>query len=148
MRYGWSLRPADWEAVAQVLGAGPWYKVAFRQIQRRRIPEEPGVYMLGTRPAAAGLPPLYNAVYVGQATNLRSRFLQHLQRPSPDVDRAAMCFPDLEFWFVKSDQMALNRLEAMLIECLGPPANRRAGIGAKVGEPVPAGGIRTRQETT
>jgi hypothetical protein len=128
---------------------GPWNRVAFRQVQRRRVPEEPGIYILGARAPGSCLPsPLYNAVYVGQTTNLRNRFLQHLRRPSTEVGHAAVCFPEMDFWFVPSDHASLNRLEAMLIECLGPSANRRAGIGARVGPPIPAGAARTTEEST
>jgi hypothetical protein len=108
------------------------------------VPEDSGIYMLGSRCAATGLPdPLYNALYVGQASNLRNRFLQHLRRPSPEVGRAAICFAGLDFWFMRSDEDSLNRLEAMLIECLGPSANRQAGITARLGPPVPAGVVHT-----
>jgi hypothetical protein len=148
MRYGWSLRPLDWAAVTDELGAALWRNVPFRQVQRQRIPEEAGIYMLGSTPRATGLPArLYNALYIGQATNLRTRFLQHLRHPSPDVGRAGTCFDDIDFWFIEVDSSSLNRVESMLIECLGPSANRRAGIAARIGPPVVAGGAPPVEET-
>src|SRR3954451_9400155 len=111
MRHGWSLSPASWEAASAAVGAEPWRHVAFQQRHRRLVPEASGIYMLGTLPAASALPDrLYNAVYVGQARNLRNRFLQHLHSPGPEVLRAGLCFRHLDFWFMRAEQTSLDHI--------------------------------------
>lgn len=138
MRHGWSLSPRSWAAMREAFENRPWKQVPFRIHSRALVPNACGVYVLaagsGVRHAGV-LARLYGALYVGQSVDLRARFLQHLARPQPELERAVRSFA-LDFWFTPSDEPDLLRLEALLIECLGPSANRLSGIRAAIGEPV------------
>ena len=122
-----------------MVAAGSWRQVQFRQPLRHLIPHASGVYVLVARGRTPDklLSNLYNAVYVGQASDLHSRFLGHLRSPSPDVALAQICFESIDFWFVQVEPRDLNGVERCLISCLGPIANRQAGIRARYGDPVP-----------
>ena len=140
MRHGWCLDRAAW-ASATALDAGrQWSRRRFRLVDRSAIPDASGIYVLASGVAAEGLlGQLYNALYVGQAKSLRQRYLQHLARPSPDVRRAVHTFGTLDYWWTLCAEPDLDALEARLIHCLGPTANRQAGITARIGDPISLG---------
>lgn len=133
MRYGWSLKESDWDQVFQAVRGHTWSRCKLRIPDIDRVPEHPGVYMICT-PAGAEQPPvlgnLYNAIYVGRASNrLRDRFKSHCNTPSDDLRRAVRCFgpTPLEFWFLEVPAANVGGLETALIRCLGPSANRISG---------------------
>jgi hypothetical protein len=103
------------------------------------VPERAGVYAIctrGTRFTQGLLGRLYNAVYVGQAVDLRHRFLDHARRPGRELQRAHNAFQILDFYFMTASLDELNYLEGLLIDCLGPSANQQAGIRARIGQPI------------
>ena len=136
MRYGWSLDRGDWERLHLALEAGAsgtWHRVKELSLPLElMVPTKSGVYLLCARPASlveGMLDQLYNVVYVGQAQNLRARFIQHCKSPSPDVARAKGLFgaSHIEYWFLQVGIEHLDDAERELIFCLGPSANRVAG---------------------
>jgi hypothetical protein len=67
-------------------------------------------------------------VYVGKATALKTRFMDHCLHPAPEMQRAKRCFRfQLDFWFIECHPDAIAELESLLIECLGPSVNRVGG---------------------
>jgi hypothetical protein len=83
---------------------------------------------------------LYNVLYIGRArgtSGLRSRFLAHCTRPSPQLRRAKDVFGErLDYWFLELDEDEVDGAESLLIECLGPVVNLVSGvIEAKIGPP-------------
>jgi excinuclease UvrABC nuclease subunit len=138
MRYGWSLSRRDWRDVAALCSGKEWKKVPFAEVSRDQVPRRPGVYAIcttGTRFSRGLFSKLYNAVYVGQAENLRRRFLDHCQRPERELRSVIDCFSDLDYWFAPTDISEISQMETVLIDCLGPSANRQRGISARVGPP-------------
>ena len=133
MIYGWTLDKQLWKRLFEAVGARKWKKIPFSKLERAEVPERQGVYVFCARPYANGcsglLTSLCNAVYVGQATNLRRRFDDHCGKPMPPMYRVRECFSQsLEFWFTTLDTAEeLCNIESILIECLGPAANRQKG---------------------
>lgn len=139
MRYGWSIERKDWYGLTTLCAERTWQKVPFGAVNRDLVPKEPGVYAIctpGWRMASGLFAHLYNAVYVGKAKDLHARFLQHCQRPEREIRSLTECFPDLEYWFAPMRAGELDVVETLLIDCLGPPANRQRGIAARIGRPV------------
>lgn len=138
MRHGWSLSPAVWAGVREAFEHRRWSRVPFQMRSRVMVPNACGIYVLAAGPGVGqtgALARLYDALYVGQSTNLRVRFLQHLSHPQPQIERATRCFA-MDFWFTCSEEHERYGLEALLIDCLGPSANRIPGIRATIGQPV------------
>ena len=141
MRYGWSLDRSTWsERVACTHASAGAYVPSLSPLSRSHVPERSRhLRDLHTRHACLPrslLGKLYNAVDVGQAIDLRQRFLAHARSPGRELQRAHNAFQVLDFYFMTASLEDLNQLEALLIECLGPSANQRAGIAARIGEPI------------
>ena len=140
MTYGWTLHKDSWKRLFAAIGKRPWKKVPFSKLERVEVPESNGVYVFCAKPGPAEcagpkhlLMTLFNAVYVGQATNLRQRFDDHWSRPMPPMEAVRACFSNtLEFWYTTlGSSEELCKVESVLIECLGPAANRQKGPGLK-----------------
>lgn len=96
---------------------------------------ESGVYMfcaspVGIRPASheggALFTLLLSPIYIGRTNDLRRRFIQHCRRPSREVRAARACFgTSMHFWYHLREHGTIRNDEATLIDCFGPPANRR-----------------------
>ena len=149
MNYGWTSTKKCWKQLSAAIGARSWKRVPFNKIEKIAVPECGGVYVFCARPNTKDiqdpkhlLRTLFNAVYVGQAKNLRTRFESHWRNPMIPMEAVRDCFShNLEFWFIKLDSPEeLCKVERILIECLGPVANRQAGPGLKgklgVGQPA------------
>ena len=88
---------------------------------------------------------LTEVIYVGRSNNLRRRYAEHLNTPTPKVRVARQVFSDsLRFWFLQLPEHRLSNVERLLIDCFGPPANDRPGEGHGL-EP---GIVETAQSTT
>lgn len=138
MRYGWSTDRGAWRRLSVQAVERNWKRVPFAALHQGAVPAQAGVYVICTPGLAAdaGLfGVLYNAIYVGQSRDLRKRFLQHCRSPGRELATALNCFRVLEFWSACVDSSQLDGMEALLIECLGPPANQQAGIRATLGAP-------------
>jgi hypothetical protein len=138
MRHGWSTERQTWRQVGEQAVGRNWKRVPFAALHQGLVTEQSGVYAICTPGLAANaglFGVLYNAVYVGQSRDLRRRFLEHCRSPARELQSALNCFRVLEFWFAAASLEELDSLEQLLIECLGPPANQRVGITARLGPP-------------
>jgi excinuclease UvrABC nuclease subunit len=150
MQYGWTLDKGAWTKLITATRNRAWRRVSFSRLEKGQVPTEGGVYVFCAKPMSASfntaqrhlLRTLLNAVYVGQAVNLRQRFDDHLRAPMDPMRAARAVFSTtLEFWFTRaSSTEEMCELESLLIECLGPPANRQRGPTLKgtMGEGRPA----------
>lgn len=147
IRYGWPLGGAEWEKLpSEVLGNAIWQSRAFGYATKENIPTSSGVYLMCGRPPngptlAEPFSGLMEILYVGKANNLKRRFGEHLNTPSPKVRAARNTYSNsLQFWFSTIPESRIDLVESLLIECFGPPANDRPGTVAtlELGEPVRA----------
>lgn len=151
MRHGWQLNGAIWSRLAAICAPREWQRTYLEDAYRHTVPTSPGVYLIcssvqdgiAMSGASADLyKRLYNALYVGQAKNLRSRFGQHL-RGYRNVSKARAIFRRLDYWYTGVLLTELDQLEQCFLDALGPPANDR-NVLARVGIPVPAGSLAGR----
>jgi hypothetical protein len=134
LRYGWSLTRDHWEEFSSAIASYAttrWKVVKLRDIDQDSVPSCTGIYAISARVERShkGFPPsLENVVYVGKATSLRGRFVDHCLHPAPELKRAKSCFHfHLDFWFIECGAAATAKLESLLIECLGPSVNQVSG---------------------
>ena len=146
MRHGWTLKKHGWDRLHTVIRETQWSKTRLDPLYCDSIPESLGVYAICVTPGMPNLNhgllnALYNVIYIGKVDRgtLNRRFLQHCNQPKPDIAMAKRCFGNhLEYWYTEVELNRINELEALLIGCFGPPANRISGIGARLGVPRPA----------
>ena len=134
IRYGWPLYSDDWELLpVDVSGTGQWQSRPLGHASKQSIPPVSGVYMMCARPRCAVVMAepfrsLMDIIYVGRSKNLRTRYSQHLNTPSPKVRAARMTYSDsLRFWFLQIPKDRISAVESVLIKCFGPPANDQPG---------------------
>jgi hypothetical protein len=147
MRYGWQLRSDLWEHLSAACANRTWTRTYLEASYSGAVPAAPGIYLICASakgplrwpPDEGQAPPLYDAVYVGQATDLRRRFCQHT-RGYRNVAKAINIFRRLDYWYTRAIESELDALEERFIEALGPVANDRHVL-ARIGEPVPAGSL-------
>ena len=142
MRHGWTLEKQEWDILPQIIEGTSWSKTRLAQLYRDQVPKSSGVYIICVKIPRFNQSPfksLYNVIYVGKADRgtLYDRFLYHCNNPKPELVLARQCFGDnLEYWFTEVSTNKASELEARLIDCFGPPANRiRGHIPARVGSP-------------
>ena len=146
MRHGWALKKQNWDDLLKVISGTHWSNTKFDQRYQNNVPESSGVYAicLKLRTMNFNQPPfkdLYEIIYVGKSdASVRTRFLKHCRSPVRGVKEAKQCFGDnLEYWYTEVMPNQVRELEARLIECFGPPANRRQeSIPARIKNPRPA----------
>lgn len=145
MRHGWTLEKQEWDLLPQVIEGTRWSKTRLGQLYRDSVPRGPGVYVICVKIPYFNQGPfkwLYNVIYVGKADkgNLQDRFLYHCNNPKQEIVMARQCFGDnLEYWFTEARPNKIAEIEARLIDCFGPPANRiRGHIPARISNPRPA----------
>ena len=138
MHYGWTLDKAAWTKLIAATRDRAWRKVSFSRLEKALVPTEGGVYVFCAKPMSVSvnatqrhlLRTLLNAVYVGQAENLRKRFNDHLAGTNgSNASLPERFFPQLSNFGSHRARSAeeMCELESLLIECLGPPANRQRG---------------------
>ena len=134
IRYGWTLSLSDWRAVpTEVLKSDGWQSRALSHSLKPSIPQQAGVYVMCVRPpnvseAAEPFLRLVDVIYVGKTSNLRNRYSQHLNVPSPKVRAARNTYSDsLRFWYLHLTPESISAVESILITCFGPAANDRPG---------------------
>ena len=149
-RGGWQCDPAVWRQLPDDLGTG-WRYVGFDRREEISVPDDAGVYVMCCCPAGLRFPPtersgslfanLLTPVYVGKSKNLHRRFLEHCRHPSSRIAEARDCFGrSMSFWFRRIAVDRIDREEAVLIKCFGPPANRREEtVPATLGDPIRIG---------
>lgn len=142
MRHGWTLEKQQWDRLLTVVSETSWSRTKLDRLYRDSIPEDSGVYAIcGTVPDVTQrlFKTLYNILYVGKSKSLRRRFLEHCNNPQRGVTEVKQCLGEnLDYWFTEVNPDQIDELEACLIDCFGPPANRiRGRIPARVGTPKP-----------
>ena len=141
MRYGWNIHSAPWELASKEIRKLEWKKVFLDPIQTVIIPEKSGVYLICGRPpietdSTKPLAIFYNVLYAGQSGSLRARFATHAKLTSPDLELAKKTFRNLDYWYALVENVDLNRVEGLLLEVLGPTANRvNAPLQGRLGKP-------------
>ena len=140
MRYGWSLEPEDWLILNQLLSESKWKRVYLEREYKDKVPSRSGVYIICGKTDAIGnmgaaINSLNNAIYVGQSSNLKNRFHDHVAGYG-SVVKAKLIFRRLEYWWSEVSREELNKYEQALVNALGPSANVVNVIMAKVGEPI------------
>jgi hypothetical protein len=150
MRYGWSLEKSEWlNLFPYIVNNQLWRAVQLTIGERDGVPTGSGVYVMCVAPPNRKLDKalqshnpfefLYTPIYIGQTDNLKRRFLEHCQRPKPELQKGQDCFNgNIHYWFIRIEPQNLDKVEADLIACFGPPANVLRGIRARIGTPVPA----------
>ena len=149
MRYGWSLTEEDWNRLPDgIVRNEKWRAVQLTIGDDVSVPDGPGVYVVCSAPpgwqrsrslSRELFEFLYCPVYVGRSENLRRRFRQHCQVPKPELQESETLFKGiLDFWFIRLETEQISQVESDLIRCFGPPANRVAGILARIGPSMPA----------
>lgn len=140
MRYGWSLEPEDWIILNQLLSESKWTRVYLEREYKDKVPSKSGVYIICGKTVAIGnmgaaINSLNNAVYVGQSSNLKIRFQDHVAGYG-SVVKAKLTFRRLEYWWSEVSREELNKYEQALVNALGPSANEVNVIKAKIGKPI------------
>lgn len=141
MRYGWNINSAPWALASKEIQKLEWKKAFLDPIQTVVIPEKSGVYLICGRPPIETDPtkPLaifYNVLYAGQSGSLRARFATHAKLTSPDLELAKKTFRNLDYWYALVENVDLNRVEGLLLDVLGPTANRvNAPLQGRLGKP-------------
>ena len=146
MQHGWTLNKQKWDYLLPVVSGTHWSKTQLNQLNRDSIPETSGVYAICVKLDIRDFNQclfrvLYEIIYVGKsAVSLHNRFLKHCRRPERGIKQAKECFGDnFEYWYTEVNPDRVAELEARLIECFGPPANRiRGSIPGQIGQPRPA----------
>ena len=146
MDRGWSINPEDWVALEKALSwTENWHSVLLTPNDRDMVPESPGVYAICAPPpnaigedSSTMFHSLASPLYVGRAeSNIKSRFLAHCKSENRLMQMAKNCYHRvrLHFWFIELPVSAVRDAEAQLINCFGPPVNRRAGTITGITKP-------------
>lgn len=148
MRYGWRIDPGPWRGLEAALAGRKWRRTFLEADYKANVPRSSGVYMICGSPSTVpvdgdALKEIYSVVYVGQSNNLRQRFSKHV-RGYGEVRQALKTFRRLDYWFTGAVPQELNRLEQLLIDAFGPPANGK-NVTATIGDPIPAGRQKGRR---
>lgn len=143
MRYGWNINGSSWDRAGKEIQNLKWKKAFLDSSQTFVIPERSGVYLICGRPPVPvekdltkPLAIFYNVLYAGQSASLRQRFATHAKSTSPDLELAKKTFRNLDFWYALVENVDLNRIEGLLLDVLGPTANRvNAPLQGRLGKP-------------
>lgn len=135
---GWAIDPQPWLSVLDATKECTWRRVNLDADNRRLVPEEAGVYVMcvSTKDlhfAGKLFDALTAAIYVGQASNLRARFSQHVRGDRPGLKQAIQTFRRISFYFTTLDRGSLSHVEQSLIDALGPSVNAINATRAQVG---------------
>lgn len=157
MNFGWQIDPAPWASIPTDLSSSrSWRSVGFAEVEADGVPaRESGVYMFCASPVGmrradsdggALFSLLLTPIYIGRTNDLRRRFIQHCRHPSPEVMAARSCFGmSMHFWYHLREHPTTRDDEATLIDCFGPPANRRReAVAGRFGAPRRIG-VPTKQ---
>ncbi len=143
MRYGWNIDRASWERASNILQKLEWKKAFLDPSQAFVIPEKSGVYLICSRPpvpvesdSTKPLGIFYNVLYAGQSVSLRTRFNTHAKSSSLDIELVKKTFRNLDYWYALVEKVDLDGIERILLDVLGPTANRiNAPLRGQLGKP-------------
>ena len=149
LQRGWSLHATPWRRLKEIGSGLEWKRVYLLPELKAQLPESSGVYVICASPRMIPISgplsqKIYAPVYVGQASNLRARFMQHVSGYG-GVRDAKILFRRLDFWWAEVPLSGLDDFEQALIDAFGPAANAK-NVKVRIGEPVPAG--KRIKETT
>ena len=150
---GWSPIRELWDELSRQTHTLDWKRVDFSLSRTVRVPpHDTGVYLICTRPPERVLHKAkpYTVLYAGQvksrARGLRTRFRDHIQRPSRKLSIFLDCYqPEVDFWYATTaDPSKIDSLETLLIDLFNPPCNnisapRASGLRIGFGSPRPIG---------
>ena len=142
MRYGWSLSADQWHNLRRAVSNYDWHQTYLEGDYATQIPTTSGVYLICASTQripieGSVMQRLYNAIYAGQAFNLRQRFRQHVQGYGKVV-LAKNAFRRLDFWYSAVERGKLTDVEQLMFDAFGPTANVK-NVKARIGDPIPAG---------
>ena len=137
---GWSPERALWLELERVSGTYSWRCVNLDSTRAHQIPKESGVYLICASPPGSLATEIsaYTVLYAGQVNSskrgLRTRFLDHIQRPDPKLRLFLECFfPSVHFWFtLENEPSRINELESILIGTFNPPCNKIGAPGSSI----------------
>lgn len=153
---GLSILPDDWDTVRSALEGVTWQVTFCDSRYRDSVPSKAGIYLLVIREQILAeqysLPrDLRPVVYVGRTTDLRRRLREHTNSvKNPIIRTCRTIFGTLRYVFATVPEHLLSEssewlqeVEAILVHCLDPPANRviptRTGVSGKLGPAVRLG---------
>lgn len=129
---GWSPERRLWNELENLSGTLFWKKVELDRNRAHLVSEsDQGVYLICASPPVQTINAInaYTILYAGQVKSrnrsLRTRFLEHIRNPSPQLKLFLDCYyPSVHFWFTAvRDQSTIDGLEALLVETFNPPCN-------------------------
>lgn len=150
MNKGWSIDRNAWASLCEQLdGFDNWHSVSLTPNDRAMVPAKPGVYAICAPPPNAVGPnrstmfhSLSSPLYIGRSeSSIKSRFLAHCRSNDAQLIRAKRCYHrvHMKFWFIELPIEVIRSAEAWLINCFGPPVNKRAGtITGTIKPPIEA----------
>jgi len=138
---GWAVNTEAWQAAFHTTQDCTWKRVGLHSDNRQQVPTTPGVYVMCVKPwgqhvSSILFDHLTNAIYVGQATNLRARFNQHVRGDRPGLRHAIETFRTITFYFAAVECDRLSLVEQSLIDALGPSVNAMNVTRVKNGETI------------
>ena len=151
MDYGWTIEKPYWTALKNTLGDKSQWKISrLRETGVSSIPAKPGVYMLCARPLlceetfvvnpeSPRTKGLYNALYIGESTNLSARYRKYatMRDDRKRVGKFLKIFSgkiDFCYWVIeKADKAHLREVQNLLILCFGPSVNTQGGGDVLIG---------------
>lgn len=140
---GWAIDQRPWLLAHKATQGCTWKRVNLHADNRPLVPDVPGVYVMCVNTRDLHLSGklfehLTAAIYVGQATSLRTRFGQHVRGDRPGLKQAIQTFRHISFYFTPLDKSELSSVEQCLIDALGPSVNAINATRAKSGEEIKA----------
>ena len=140
MNYGWTLDETAWQKLGLTVASLRWFCVPFDNAHIMSVPEQSGVYLIcASPPVETGevCERLFNVIYAGRSkTSIRNRFSKHCTAPDRDIAVALECYGyarnKFGFYYAVAPGDRVVEIECRLIECYGPPANRRGGDNVRI----------------
>jgi len=141
-RFDFELYPHLWErrGYARVMKKVKWWSLFFNEENRSRVVSQSGIYMFVVAPRHAYLRDHTYIFYVGQATDLNTRYGEYLREESGHeleadreriVDFMNYCRGYIYFNYFVCPVAELDRREYYLVDHIYPWANSRHQKAAK-----------------
>lgn len=137
---GWSPNRKLWDELGALSKDLSWKKVEFDRNRSHLVSNnDRGVYLICASPPIETISVInaYTILYAGQVKSrnrsLRTRFLEHIRNPNPQLKLFLDCYyPIIHFWFATvQDQSRIDELEVLLVETFNPPCNSISAPGTK-----------------
>jgi len=122
----WSFNPGDWNNLEAIICDKNVRMTGLKRMNSVQVPQSPGVYLICLKPLPNGTgfaSKLFNVVYVGQASNLQSRFIDHVEGRT-NVKEVVKNFRISEFWYFELAMDELDFVEKSIYDVLAPAKNQ------------------------